>query len=381
MNRPVLLVLLTLTWAGAALGHGDEDHGPPKAQDDTASPAAGPSDAATPAGGGAAQRFADGSVFLPKAAQRQLGLRTLVGKVGEHARAVELQGRIVPDPNAGGRVQASQAGRIEPGPKGMPVLGQQVAKGEVLAFVRPVAGALERGGQRAQLADLEARLDVARRRAQRLEQLEGSVPSKEIESARIEVAGLDKRREAIAASLGDREPLTAPVSGVVSSVAAVNGQVVAASNTLFEIIDPQRLMVEAVVYDPALAIGLTRATATAAGRTLPLRFIGAGRALREQALPVLFRITPPLPALAVGQPLAVVAETAERRTGIAVPAEALVRNAAGEAIVWLHTAAEHFVPRRVRTEPLAAGRALVVDGLRDDERVVVRGAAALSQVR
>jgi hypothetical protein len=381
MNRPALVVLVTLAWVGAALGHGDEDHEPPKAQIDPAPQAAGPKDAVAPAGSGSAQRLADGSVFLPKAAQRQLGLRTLVGKLGEHARAVELQGRIVPDPNAGGRVQASQAGRIEPGPKGMPVLGQQVAKGEILAFVRPVAGALERGGQRAQLADLEAQLDVARRRAQRLEQLEGSVPNKEIENARIAVVGLDKRRAAIAASLDNREALASPVAGVVSSVAAVNGQVVAASITLFEIIDPQRLLVEAVVYDPALATGLTNATATAAGGTLPLRFIGAGRTLREQALPVLFRIVPPLPALAVGQPLAVVAETALRRTGIAVPVEALVRNTAGEAIVWLHTAAEHFVPRRVRTEPLAAGRALVVDGLRDADRVVVHGAAALSQVR
>jgi hypothetical protein len=380
MKRRATL-LSALLWATAALGHGDEDHGATNAADKPAASAVAPAAGSDAAGVGAAQRLPDGSVFLPKPAQRRLGLRTMIGKSGEHARAIELQGRVVPDPNAGGQVQAGQAGRLEPGPRGLPLLGQRVARGEVLAYVRPVAGALERGGQRAQLAELEAGLDTARRRAARLEQLEGSVPAKEIEAVRIEVAGLEERRAAIAASLGAREALVAPVAGVVSRIAAVNGQVVAASDMVFEIVDPARLMVEALAYDAALAGSLAGATASAGGQTLTLRFVGAGRSLREQALPLLFRIVPPLPPLAVGTPLAVLAETAQRSRGIALPADALVKTGAGETVVWTHVAAERFVPRRVRAEPLAAGRVLVVEGLQDAERIVVRGAAALSQVR
>ena len=51
------------------------------------------------------QRLPDGSVFLPKPAQRQLGVRTLVTEAGELPRLFELNGKVVMDPNAGGKVQ------------------------------------------------------------------------------------------------------------------------------------------------------------------------------------------------------------------------------------------------------------------------------------
>ena len=42
----------------------------------------------------------------------------LVAEVRELAQSIELNGRVIADPNAGGRVQSSQSGRIEPGPRG-----------------------------------------------------------------------------------------------------------------------------------------------------------------------------------------------------------------------------------------------------------------------
>ena len=66
------------------------------------------------------QRMADGSVFLPKPAQRQLQVRTAVAEASELPRSFELNGRVLMDPNAGGKVQPINAGRIEPGPNGLP---------------------------------------------------------------------------------------------------------------------------------------------------------------------------------------------------------------------------------------------------------------------
>jgi hypothetical protein len=77
--------------------------------------------------------MADGRVFLPKPAQRQLNVRTLVVETAELPRAFELNGRVLMDPNAGGKVQPINAGRIEPGPNGLPNAGQAVRKGQVLA--------------------------------------------------------------------------------------------------------------------------------------------------------------------------------------------------------------------------------------------------------
>ena len=70
---------------------------------------------ATASVGGLA-RLPDGSVNVPKLAQRRMGVRTLMVKEGEFARSVALNGRASIDPNAGGRVQAPFAGQIAPGP-------------------------------------------------------------------------------------------------------------------------------------------------------------------------------------------------------------------------------------------------------------------------
>jgi len=374
--RALTTLIAALLVAFQATAHEGEDH-----SQDAGKTAPAPRTAAGYAAEGP-QRLADGSLFVPKAAQRQLGIRTIFGKVGDLAQSVELIGRIVADPNAGGHVQASQSGRIEAGPRGLPTLGQKVTKGEVLAYLRPVAGSIERGNQQASLAELRASRGLAERKLARLEALDGTVPQKEIEAAKAELQSLTERVAAVGASLANREALVAPASGVVSTAAAVSGQVVEAREVLFEIIDPQRLMVEALAYDPAIVASLAGASGVPhTGPTLQLALVGGAQQMREQALPVLFRITPPLPPLAVGQPVKVVAQTRQTLKGIAVPLAAIVKDGAGDSAVWVHDAPEHFVAKKVRSRQLDGANAAITAGLAAGDRIVTEGAAVLSQVR
>ncbi len=362
--------------AGGAMAHGDEDHGQEQKSAVTA-----PAPVGMPAEAVAAVRLADGSLFVPKAVQRQLGLRTVPAAVGDLAATVEFNGKVIADPNAGGRVQASQPGRVEVGARGLPVLGQKVAKGQVLAWLRPVASSIERGNQQALLAELEAQAAIAERKARRYEQLEGAVPRKEIEAARLELEALRKRRAAVSASIGAAEALRSPVSGVISAAHAVAGQVVEAREILFEVVDPARLAVEALAYEPALVDGIGAASAVLTGATLQLRFVGGGRQLREQALPLLFRVESASAALAVGQPLKVIAKTTRAIKGAALPRSALVKNGAGETVVWVHVEAERFAPRRVGFQSLDAVSVALTSGIAGGERVVTEGATLLAQVR
>ncbi len=377
------LLLATTTLAVAAngaLAHGDEDH----SQDAKKAP---PTVVTTGAAGvtgnfASPQRLADGSLFVPKSVQRQLGLRTQPARLGDLAATVELNGKVIPDPNTSGRVQATFAGSVMPGPKGMPVSGRKVAKGELLAWLRPVSGAIERGNQKAQLAELEAQLAIADGRVKRFEQLEGAVPQKEIESSRIERDALQKRRAFVSASIDSAEPLLAPATGVISaSHHLVAGQVVDAREVLFEIVDPAHLAVEALAYDPGIAATLISASALAEQTALELKFVGAGQQLREQALPLLFRIVAANSMVAVGQPVKVIVRTAHELKGAAVPRAALTKVGAGETAVWVHTEAERFVARRVRHQALDAANVAIAEGLHDGDRVVVEGANLLSQVR
>jgi hypothetical protein len=336
---------------------------------------------AAPVSGGP-QRLADGSVFLPKPAQRRFGIRTQVAEKRELPQSVELNGRVVMDPNAGGKVQATQSGRVEAGPRGLPTPGRAVARGEVLAYVRPIAASIERANQQALHAELRASRSVAEKKLARLLELEGTVPRKEIEQTRFELEALEERVAAVGGSLENRDALAAPVSGVIATASVVSGQVVEAREVLFEIVDPQRLMVEALAYDTALAIDISGATAQLGGdRTAGLALAGVARALRDQALPLLFRIQPPVPPLALGQAVRVVAETRRKAAGVALPVAAVVRNAANEPVVWVHESAERFAPRVVRVQSLDAARVNVVSGVAAGERVVAEGAAVLAQIR
>ena len=193
----------------------------------------------------------------------------------------------------------------------------------------------------------------------RYAQLEGAVPQATIDAARLERDALRQRRSALGSGLSQAEALRAPISGVVSAAHAVAGQVVDAKDVLFEVIDPARLSVEALAYDPLPAGGVTRASAAVPGGALDLAYVGSGRQLREQAQVLLFRVQPGGPAVAVGQPLTVLATTA----------------------VWVHTAAERFVQRPVTAQALGALELAVTQGLAQGERVVTDGAALLAQVR
>jgi hypothetical protein len=381
INLHVLMAALALGMTtGTALAHGDEDHSQDAKQK---SPAAVTTAATSGVGVAAApQRLADGSLFVPKPVQRQLGLRTQPVRIGELAATVELNGQIIPDPETSGRVQAMFAGSVIPGPKGMPTAGRKVVKGEVLAYLRPISGAIERGNQKASLAELEAQLAIAEGKMKRFEQLEGAVPQKEIESARIEHAALQQRRAYVRASIDSAEPLVAPATGIVSaSHHLLAGQVVDAKEVLFEIVDPSRLAVEALAYDVGIAKTLVSASALAEQTALELKFVGGGQQLREQALPLLFRIASRDAAVAVGQPVKVMVRTAQGVKGATVPRTALTKVGAGDTAVWVHTEAERFVARRIRHQSLDAANVAILDGLHDGDRVVTIGAGLLSQVR
>lgn len=60
------------------------------------------------------QRRPDGSYFVPKPLQRMFDIRTHKAESVRTPLTVKLPGRIVPDPNAHGDVEASLLGRIEP---------------------------------------------------------------------------------------------------------------------------------------------------------------------------------------------------------------------------------------------------------------------------
>jgi len=368
-KRHWLALATTLSLASAGLptfaGEG-HDHGPAPAVANANGP----------------QRMADGRVFLPKPAQRQLNVRTLVVETAELPRSFELNGRVLMDPNAGGKVQPINAGRIEPGPNGLPNAGQVVKKGQVLAYVVPAVAPLERSSQLTQLAEFRAAKALAEKRLARLRELSDTVPRKEVEAAESEALSLTDRMSAVSGGLASKEALVAPVSGVIASTHVVAGQVVDTRELIFEIVDPKRLRIEALVFDVALANNIGGATLAVGDQRVPLSFMGAARSLREQALPLNFQAQSPQSLnLAIGQPVKVYVQSKQKTQGIPIPQSTLMKNAANQDVVWVKTAPEQFEPRTVTFEPLDGARVTVISGLKSGDRVATQGATLINQVR
>lgn len=353
----------------------------PSADVYAASPAGTPTNAAqSQAVRDISQRFADGSIFVPKPTQRILALRTVFTSVESYAGSVELPARIIPDPAATGYVQASISGRLVAPEGGFPRLGTKVKAGEVLAYVQPALGAADLASRTQDARELDQAIALEQRQLDRLRRISNVVSRSQIEDAEIELEGLLARRAGLNANTAAREPLVAPVSGVVAASQAIAGQIAEPNTIIYHIIDPERFWVEALSYQ-ALPISGNANGVLADGRVLQLTYQGSGLADRNQAVPVQFGIEGQSTGLRIGQLLTVFAGIETKRQGVAVPRTSILRGANGQDIVFQHTNAERFVPREVRVEPLDGERVLIISGIEADQRVVTQGAELLNQIR
>lgn len=328
-----------------------------------------------------AQRMPDGAVFIPKPSQRILGLANVKVSNDLHPLVTTLPGRIIPDPNASGVVQSSVAGRISAPPGGFRRLGARIKAGDLLAMVQPAISTADLVSQAQQIRELEQQIALVSRRLERYRQIAaGTVTRAQMEDAELELAGLQARRQAVERVQRAPEPLLAPVDGVLAATSVVAGQMADPNAILFQIVDPDRLWVEALSYSGVVA-GDRGSAQLADGRTLELAFQGAGLSDRNQAVPLHFSVPPGETGLRPGQLVSVDMVTRQSREGLAVPRASVIRAANGTMLVYEQSNPERFVPREVRVEPLDAGRLLVVSGLEPGKRIVTAGAELLHQVR
>ncbi len=332
-------------------------------------------------------RREDGTFFVPKPLQRLFNVRTQQARIADVPTTVRIVGRIIPDPAMRGTVQPSVPGRLEPPEGGFPVLGDTVQAGQIIGWVSPSVGVVDRTQARRDVARLTTEIRVETEALEILRQF-SFVPFREgkIYQAEQRIAGLRQQRDALLPMLKLREELRAPSTGVVSASGAINGKIVQAGEVVFEVIDPNRMWIEATAPDPVTAAQASKVASanavTPEGTNLAIAFVGSGLALEQQATPILFRIENPPPGLRVGRPVTVsVQSAADMRRGIPVNRASVTTGSSGVEEVWEQTAPEVFVPHPVRTQNIDGATILVVDGVTDGARIVVNGARLMAQLQ
>lgn len=328
------------------------------------------------------QRMADGSLFVPKATQHLLSVRTIVTAAEKAPRTVQLVGTVIADPNSFGRVQAARPGRIEIPDGGLGHVGKRVVKVELLGYLLPYIEAADKANIESQIAEAEARIVKLRTILSRYNERPGTMPQVKVDEVEGELNALLRKRAELQPSLVVREEIRAPVSGVISVANVVAGQIVDAREVLFEIVDPARFWIEAIAHDASATKNISAAFAvTNSGEKLPLEFVGLGLSLKQQAVPLTFKVAQTSSDLSIGKPVTVILQSSVEVIGIVLPASSVVRSSSGLSIVWVKTEPERFEPHTVRHEPLDGQRVVITAGLKSEVRVVTDAATLLNQIR
>lgn len=342
-----LLALAGLGWLGVAAAHGT-----------------------------AAHEAGDEGRVLAKSRQQQAGLRTVLA--APVRGQVWLPARVEADPRRLLRLSASEAGTVSLTPAARP--GQLVKAGERLGWLTPALPTPAANDVSVALATATrdtriGRIQLDRFNIEDAPQFEAKLPTPTLQVV-TEYRSGKGRAEALAEGLRKPLPLLAPRGGRLLRAPAAAGRVLQAGETLFEIDAPAAPVIVAESIDEDFDPADAAYAETAAGERIALRFLGAGFDADRRSRRAWYAPAPGTRALAVNETL----RLAQPRGPLAVPLPAAaVHREHGEAVVWIHDAAEHFARREVALAEDGSAQAVrVIAGLAPGDRVVVSGFAALA---
>ncbi len=319
---------------------------------------------------------------------------------------VRLPALVNARPGSRAAVVPPLAGRLlAPSGKTLPLLGDRVEAGQVLALVQPpfsehAARIIEAQAEavRAKLA-----LDQAELAFTRVKKLAegGAKTEREVQEAEFGVRGsrtsLDaalavkaayERAGTVALDAGGPAlELRAPIAGVVVAVHAALGEHVPADRPVFQILDASHVHLEARIPEaelPRLGTGAAALVELPGARGSFVSLEGKARRVylgpevdsATRTVPLLFEVENPEGALRIGSALTLHLETARSEEALAVPASAVVEEDA-RPIAFVQLGGETFEKRPLKLGLRDGAWIQVLDGLAVGERVVTKEAMAL----
>ncbi|MEN8144225.1 MAG: efflux RND transporter periplasmic adaptor subunit [Gemmatimonadota bacterium] len=336
----------------------------------------------TPAPGPAGD---DGIAFLKEQQWKTPGFRTAVAAQGDVASTLEASGEVSAAAGRLAEVAAPLDGFVDAsGVRPSPAPGTHVRRGEVLAVITPALG--EAGGTfaRARHALREARAEYER--ARRLYDV-GAVPQRRLAEAE---SGLQAAEEALAGLgggsgdlVGGQLAIRAPIAGVVTERGIVPGSRVEAGERLFTIVDASVVWLQLQV-PAAFAPRVQRTSAAtfrvegAAQEYRTSRVVSVGVVIdrASRTVPVIYEFANEDGSIRVGAVVRAAVHTGERVDGVVIPASAVL-DEDGRPIAYVHVEGERFEKRLLAVGGSEGGRAVVLSGIAEGERVVTGAAYQL----
>jgi cobalt-zinc-cadmium efflux system membrane fusion protein len=321
---------------------------------------------------------------------------------------VRVPARVRAKPGFSAAVVAPLSGQLAAPPGAvLPQPGQRVAAGQLLALLKPnFSEAAARVAEAdADFTTAKAALAQAEATYERTKKLaaEQAKSPREVQEAELAYQSAKARYAAAAGLLatfqqadGVTSPdaallmeLRAPIAGVLNSATAGPGEMVAANQSVFSVLNPEIIWIEAQIPEATVA---SLGSAKNAAIELPgevrqlLPVTGAGRGqlvslglevdATTRTVPLIYEMKNSAPPFRIGQHVMLHVETANAQDTLAIPDSALVEEG-GWFVAYVQLAGETFEKRELRLGIRDGEWIQVLSGLTEGERVVARGAYAL----
>jgi RND family efflux transporter MFP subunit len=300
-------------------------------------------------------------------------------------------------PRSGGEVAvtAPLAGRLTG--ESFPGVGTRVSQGQVLgAVIPPTSVPNDRASLDLAKAEAEAALDFARRDRERAARLvdAGAAPAKRLDEARTaertaearvraaeeRIRQFDASRTAEGAGGSAPFAIRSPITGTVIEMAASPGMNLKGGETLFRIVDTERVYVSAIVPEadyPSIR-QLNGAEIEIPGMSQPRpvgRLVTVGKIVdpATRTFPVVYEATNADGRIAINQTVTIRLFLSAASQGTTLPESALVDDG-GRPVVFIQREGEAFVRRPVTIGRRQGGLAEITSGIEPGDRVVTRGA-------
>lgn len=379
---------LALFSPAMALAHGGEDHGGESLADSSGAIIGAP-------------------ISVPVETQILMGIKTDLVRIQTLPKTLKALGRTRIRPELEAVVSSPVEGRIVGSDDyAPPQLGERVRKGQIMALIDQTISApetinltIERTKIESELRQAKTDLALAQKEYERVSKLTNVVPEKEtwraqsaLASAREKLDGLIRQGEVYETSVDQsrnksknpkRVPILAPLDGIITETHATLGEYIGPEKELYHIIELSEVLVEAEVFEDAIALVSHATSAKIIVEAYPEesytgKLISIGTAIDPQTrtLRVLFSVPNPARKLVAEMFADVFIETGSSLEGLTIP-QAAVTDRDGQAVIYVKISGEQFVARPVVTAERFQDRVKLAPeseaSFKEGDRVVVQG--------
>ncbi len=331
---------------------------------------------------GAEQKKTSGNgLNVPKETQFLLDMITQKVVVGGAVATQNFFGTVIPSSNGQALITSPQTGKIT---SLNTSVGAIVSAGQTLAVLEGSVDAASSMAMQAEKNNLQAEYEAARKELERMKSIADIAAKKDVDEAEARFSKAQNNLELFKNRSATRTELKAPISGVVDNFTLSIGASIAQGETLFTIVNPSTVYVDAQVFGNA-SVMVNEAQkfviSTSAGNELEAKLLAIPQTLHQsnQSQHVLFEVSNADKILKIGEYVTVRLLIPTDASAIVIPSAAITE-IDGKSAIFIKISAEQFALKFVNTENDNGSMVTITKGLESGQRVVVNATYQMKMI-